>query len=150
MLTLNGKVLQYDREFQVNGVIYPKNWLRNSTLEEKKAIGISETPPPIAFDRQFYTAPGVARNHAKLVVDYVSAIHRRTNDLLSTTDWQVVRAADPSAASHTAVDPAVLARRTTIRTLSNEKEAAVKATTTVEELITYVKSSEYYTWSGIE
>ena len=39
---LNGKRLMIDVPFTSNGVKYPANWLRLTTLEEKKAIGIEE------------------------------------------------------------------------------------------------------------
>ena len=41
-LFLDGKQLSYDRAFTHDGIQYPKNWLRLTTLEEKKAIGITE------------------------------------------------------------------------------------------------------------
>ena len=39
---LDGKRLPVDVPFTSNGVKYPANWLRLTTLEEKKAIGITE------------------------------------------------------------------------------------------------------------
>jgi hypothetical protein len=56
MLTLDGKTLQYDKAFTHNGVQYPKNWLRLTSLEEKQAIGIVETPdvPVASWDQRFY------------------------------------------------------------------------------------------------
>jgi len=41
---LNGKPLSVDVPFTSNGIKYPANWLRLTTLEEKKAIGITEVP----------------------------------------------------------------------------------------------------------
>tara|TARA_R100000742_G_C4269468_1_gene87960 strand:- start:135 stop:275 length:141 start_codon:yes stop_codon:yes gene_type:complete len=41
---LNGKKLPLDIAFTSNGIKYPANWLRLTTLEEKKAIGIEEVP----------------------------------------------------------------------------------------------------------
>ena len=39
---LDGKILPLDRPFTSKGIKYPANWLRLTTLEEKKAIGITE------------------------------------------------------------------------------------------------------------
>ena len=39
---LDGKVLPLDIPFTSRGVKYPATWLRLTTLEEKKAIGITE------------------------------------------------------------------------------------------------------------
>tara|TARA_Y100001963_G_scaffold101690_1_gene139901 strand:- start:119 stop:259 length:141 start_codon:yes stop_codon:yes gene_type:complete len=41
---LDSKTLPIDVPFTSNGVKYPANWLRLTTLEEKKAIGITEVP----------------------------------------------------------------------------------------------------------
>ena len=41
---LDGKTLPVDVPFTSNGIKYPANWLRLTTLEEKKAIGITEEP----------------------------------------------------------------------------------------------------------
>ena len=56
MLQLDGKTLQYDRAFQHNGISYPANWLRLTTLEEKQAIGIVEVADPVTgvWDQRFY------------------------------------------------------------------------------------------------
>ena len=41
---LDGKTLPVDVPFTSNGVKYPATWLRLTTLDEKKAIGIKEVP----------------------------------------------------------------------------------------------------------
>jgi hypothetical protein len=41
---LDGKTLPLDKAFTSRGYKYPANWLRLTTLEEKKAIGITEEP----------------------------------------------------------------------------------------------------------
>ena len=43
---LDGKTLPVDVAFTSNGINYPANWLRLTTLEEKQAIGIVEEPEP--------------------------------------------------------------------------------------------------------
>ena len=45
---LNGKLITPDVPFTHNGVKYPANWLRLTTLEEKQAIGIVEEPETFA------------------------------------------------------------------------------------------------------
>ena len=45
---LNGKLITPDVPFTHNGVKYPANWLRLTTLEEKQAIGTVEEPEPFA------------------------------------------------------------------------------------------------------
>jgi len=56
MFTLNGRTLNPDEGFQHEGTSYPQNWLRLTSLEEKQAIGIVETPDVVApwYDQRFY------------------------------------------------------------------------------------------------
>jgi len=56
MYALNGKTLNPDEGFQHEGTSYPQNWLRLTSLEEKQAIGIVETPDVVApwYDQRFY------------------------------------------------------------------------------------------------
>ena len=41
---LDGVVLKLDLPFKSRGYSYPATWLRLTTLDEKKAIGIKEVP----------------------------------------------------------------------------------------------------------
>ena len=41
---IDGKVIQLDQPFTSRGIKYPATWLRLTTLDEKKAIGIKEVP----------------------------------------------------------------------------------------------------------
>jgi hypothetical protein len=56
MYKLNGRTLNPDEGFQHEGTSYPQNWLRLTSLEEKQAIGIVETPDVVApwYDQRFY------------------------------------------------------------------------------------------------
>ena len=46
---LDGKPIAYDVAFSHNDINYPANWLRLATLDEKKAIGITEVDDPVIF-----------------------------------------------------------------------------------------------------
>ena len=41
---LDGEQLLIDQPFTSRGIKYPATWLRLTTLDEKKAIGIKEVP----------------------------------------------------------------------------------------------------------
>ena len=41
---IDGKTIPLDRPFTSRGIKYPATWLRLTTLDEKKAIGIKEVP----------------------------------------------------------------------------------------------------------
>jgi hypothetical protein len=64
--------------------------------------------------------------------------------MLGATDWMVTRSAEPNGKQ---VPDAVLAERAAIRAKSDEKEAAIEATTSTEELAAYITSSVYSTWA---
>ena len=58
---LNGNYLQVDVPFTVGDINYPSNWLRFSTADEKKAIGITEVDDPKTYDKKFYNQDGSAK-----------------------------------------------------------------------------------------
>jgi hypothetical protein len=58
MFMLNGQPLPIDTPFEADGIQYPANWLRLTTLEEKQAIGITEVPDPESYDSRFYWGVG--------------------------------------------------------------------------------------------
>ena len=68
---LDNKILSTDVAFTSNGINYPANWLRLTTLDEKKAIGISEVANEATYDERFYVSAGVARDLASLKSIYV-------------------------------------------------------------------------------
>jgi hypothetical protein len=144
MLILDGKTLQYDRAFVHDGVQYPSNWLRLTSLEEKQAIGIVEVPdqPQAVWDQRFYWGVDNPKDHAGLVDLWVSNVKQTAGSLLAPSDWYVTR----NAENGSAIPQAVLDRRAEIRTYSNTKETAIQATTTTDELAAYVTSSDFFEW----
>ena len=145
MLKLDNKPLSYDRAFTHSGIQYPANWLRLTSLEEKQAIGITEVAdtPVASWDQRFYWNVDNPKDHAPLVELWVSQARETAGSMLSKTDWYVTRNAETS----TSIPQEVLDRRAEIREYSNIKEAAIKATTTTEELVAYVTSPDYSLWS---
>ena len=144
MLKLDGKTLQYDRAFSHEGISYPANWLRLTTLEEKQAIGIVEVPdqPQAVWDQRFYWGVDNPKDHAGLVDLWVSNVKQTAGSLLAPSDWYVTR----NAENGSAIPQDVLDRRAEIRTYSNIKEAAIEATTSTDELAAYVTSAAFSEW----
>jgi hypothetical protein len=62
--------------------------------------------------------------------NFIAQVKTTAGSLLSATDWKVIRATEGGPA----VDATTTAKRTAIRTKSNELEAAITACTTVEQL----------------
>jgi len=58
---LDGKPLAVDIPFTVGDINYPANWLRLSTAQEKKNLGITEVDDPKTFDGRFYNTDGSAK-----------------------------------------------------------------------------------------
>ena len=144
MLQLNGKTLQYDKAFVHNGMQYPANWLRLTSLEEKQAIGIVEVPnqPQAVWDQRFYRGVDDPKDLDQLKELWTAKVKDTAGKMLASTDWYVVRQAENSAA----VPADVLTRRGEIRTLSNEKETAIAACADVPALAEYVTDSAFNSW----
>ena len=147
MLQLDGKTLRYDKAFTHNGISYPANWLRLTTLEEKQAIGIVEVADPVVegWDQRFYWAVDNPKDLDQLKELWTAKVKDTAGSMLSETDWYVVRQAEGG----TAAPADVLTRRGEIRTLSGEKETAITACTDVPALVEYVTGSEYSRWEPL-
>jgi hypothetical protein len=146
MFILNGSHLAQGTAFTVNDIQYPANWLNLTTLAEKLAIGITEVAEPVRADDRFYwdgnvnnpkaledvteTVDGKEYTTKGLKSNFISQVKTTAGSLLSATDWKVIRAAEGGPA----VDTDTTAKRTAIRTKSNELETAITACTTVEQL----------------
>jgi hypothetical protein len=105
MLQLDGKTLQYDRAFVHDGVQYPSNWLRLTTLEEKQAIGIVEVPdqPQAVWDQRFYWGvdnpkqlEDVTDDDGNTTTGLKTLWKQKQNEiaasLLAPSDWRVIKA----------------------------------------------------------
>ena len=58
---LDGKPLAVDVPFTVGDINYPANWLRFSTAQEKKDLGITEVADAPTYDSRFYWGDGTAK-----------------------------------------------------------------------------------------
>ena len=58
---LDGNPLAVDVAFSHNDINYPANWLRLSTADEKKALGITEIADDPVYDSRFYNGDGTAK-----------------------------------------------------------------------------------------
>ena len=94
MLQLNGKTLQYDRAFTHDGVSYPANWLRLTTLEEKQAIGIVEIidQPEDYWDQRFYWGVDNPKDLDQLKSLWKQKQNDIAGSLLAPSDWRVIKA----------------------------------------------------------
>lgn len=147
MFILDGKPLSPDRAFTHDGIQYPANWLRLSTLEEKEAIGITEVPDPPTYDQRFYWGYDqdgqlIPKDHAQLCEQWVNQTRQTANTLLQPTDWMVVREID----NGTAMSAEWKAWREDVRLVTSAKVLSIGVTTDTAELAAYITGTEYPTW----
>jgi hypothetical protein len=152
MFILDGKPLSPDVAFTATDsdgqlIQFPANWLRLASPEEREAIGITEQPDPAPVDQRFWWDTGIPKDHAQLVEQWVAQTKATAGSMLAPTDWMITRSAEPGGKPASA---AVLAQRAAIRAKSDEKEAAIEATSSTEELAAYITSSAYSSWSEEE
>jgi hypothetical protein len=149
MFVLGSTILSPDRAFThpETGVRYPANWLRLSTLDEKKAIGIRELPDPQQWDQRFYWGYDedgnlIPKDHIQLVEQWTQQTRTTANTLLQPTDWVIIREADNGKAA----DPLLKIWREDIRLATGVKVTAIAATVDTPELAAYITGTEYPVW----
>lgn len=147
MLILNGQPLPYDRAFTHNGMQYPANWLRLSSLEEKQAIGIVERADAPPYDQRFYWGVDNPKQlNDKPILDkdgkdtgevqtglktlWSSKQGEIAASLLSPSDWRVIKAKETGKN----IPAAWKTYRAAVRTACNTRQAEIAAVTTVEAL----------------
>ena len=132
MLQLDGKTLQYDRAFTNNGISYPANWLRLTTLEEKQAIGIVEVADNTqAWDQRFYWGVDNPKDLDQLKTNWKQQQTDIASTLLAPSDWRVVKAAEVTAYS---VESEWLTYRAAVRTACNTRQTEIDACSDVPAL----------------
>jgi len=154
---LDSKTLPVDVAFTSNGINYPANWLRLTTLDEKKAIGITEISDGPTYDQRFYWGVGNAKiladENAKdedgnllkdadgnqvinegLKTTWVRQQKEQAGSLLAKYDWYVTRKAEKG----TAIPSAIATYRDAIRTTCTTRENEINACSDVAALKTLI------------
>ena len=143
---LDGKPLAVDVAFTHADIQYPANWLRLSSADEKKAIGITEIEDPKTYDSRFYWGDGTAKeiDDKKETVDGVevttlgvkSMLKAREKEnagsLLARYDWYVVRKAEKG----TAIPSAISTYRDGVRTACDTIEKEIDSCSDITALVT--------------
>ena len=124
MLQLDGKTLQYDRAFTHNGLSYPANWLRLTTLEEKQAIGIVEVADPVVgvWDKRFYWGVDNPKDLDQLKTRWKQNQNDIASTLLASSDWRVVKA---SEVTDYTVESEWTTYRAAVRTACNTRQTEI-------------------------
>ena len=139
---LDNKILPTDVAFTSNGINYPSNWLRLTTLSEKQAIGISEVADEATYDQRFYTAPDTAKDLAELKTTWVKIQKDWAGTLLAKYDWYVVRKAEKT----TAIPSNVSTYRDAVRTSCTAREGEINGAANVAALKALVDGTSMTAW----
>ncbi|MBR52169.1 hypothetical protein CMK19_00195 [Candidatus Poribacteria bacterium] len=154
---LDGKTLPVDVAFTSNGINYPANWLRLTTLDEKKAIGITEVADPVWYDRRFYWGVDNPKrlvdenakdddgnllkdSDGKQIVNeglktiWVKIQKEQARSNLSSSDWYVTRKSEKG----TEIPSNIQTYRDAIRTTCTTRETEINAVADVAALKTLI------------
>jgi len=149
---LDGKPLAVDVPFTIGDINYPANWLRLSTAQEKKDLGITEVADDPVYDSRFYNGNGTAKalddtkethegvEYTTLGVKSVLKAQEKNiaGSLLAKYDWYVVRKAEKS----TAIPTAITTYRDGIRTACDTREKEIDACADTAALVTLYSNKE--------
>ena len=158
---LDGNPLAVDVAFSHNDINYPANWLRLSTADEKKALGITEVADDPVYDSRFYWGDGTAKKLTDTnevdekgdplldedgnqvvtlgVKSVLKAQEKATaGSLLARYDWYVTRKAETSKAIPTAIKT----YRTAVRTACLTRETEIDNCADTAALVTLYGSTE--------
>ncbi len=131
MFTLNGSPISIDNPFTTeDGVTYPH--LRDPAVREQ--LGIIEVADEPWYDQRFYWGVGNPKDLEQLKAQWIAQTKQTANATLAQTDWMVIRKAERGVD----IPAEVATARAAAIQEANDKEAAITASTTVEELIAAV------------
>jgi len=151
---LDGNPLAVDVAFSHKDIQYPANWLRLSSAQEKKDLGITEVADDPVYDNRFYNGDGSAKalddvdakdqegnlvkdeNGNQVVILGVKSVLKAqekaiAGSLLAKYDWYVVRKAEKS----TAIPSAITTYRDAVRTACDTREKEIDACSDTAALV---------------
>ena len=139
-----------------DGVQHPANWNIWSDPEKKDKGLTWEDEPDTSFDNRFYWSKGVERSLTDILVtdekdekvidpmtgkqmvqeglktQYIAQTKQTANDMLSKTDWYIIRASDDSSL---AVPSDITTKRKAIRDAAKTIEDKINATSKLADFI---------------
>ena len=152
---LDGKPLAVDVPFTHGDIHYPANWLRLSSAQEKKDLGITEVADAPTYDSRFYNGDGSAKalddvnatddngdllkdeNGDQVVILGLKSVLKAqekvtAGTLLAPYDWYVIRKAETSKAIPTTIKT----YRTAVRTACLTRETEIDNCADTAALVT--------------
>jgi hypothetical protein len=142
MFLLDNKTLPLDAPFKHNGIQYPANWLRLTTLAEKQAIGITEVEDTtVQYDDRFYWGVDNPKDLAVLKTLWTATVKQTANSILSQTDWMVIRKAERDVA----IPEATVTYRAGVIAECTRLVTAIAGAADVSALVTVVTAQNWPT-----
>ena len=147
MFLLNGTPLGIDSPFTYNDTQYPSNWLRLASQEERAAIGITEVADAPWYDDRYYWGVDNPKQLEDITVtpedggesyvqkglksQHLAQTKVTSNQLLSATDWMVIRKAERNVD----IPAATVTYRAAVLTECDRLLAAIAAASDVPALM---------------
>ena len=131
MYVLDGKKLRQGRPFSHNGIQYPGNWLNLTSADEKAAIGITWEADPAPYNSKFYISADTPREVADVKPSMLTEQDNAAHNLLSPTDWYVVRKYETS----TAIPVGITSFRTAVRDTCEARKVAINGAADIPALV---------------
>ena len=158
---INGNPLAVDVAFSHNDINYPANWLRLSTAQEKKDLGITEVANDPVYDGRFYNGDGSAKalddvnatdeegnllkdeNGDQVIILGLKSVLKAqekitAGTLLARYDWYVVRKTEKG----TAIPTAITIYRDAVRTACDTREKEIDACSDTAALVILYGTTE--------
>ena len=158
---LDGNPLAVDVAFSHNDINYPANWLRLSTAQEKKDLGITEVANDPVYDGRFYNGDGSAKalddvnatdeegnllkdeNGDQVIILGLKSVLKAqekitAGTLLARYDWYVVRKTEKG----TAIPTAITTYRDAVRTACDTREKEIDACSDTAALVILYGTTE--------
>jgi hypothetical protein len=141
MFILNGKPLALDRAFTApDGTQYPANWLRLSTPAQRYYWGYDTDGnliPKQLEDKVITPEEGESYTQTGLKTLHIQQTKETANSLLKPTDWYVIRQFERNID----VPVGIVSFRTSVISVSEERETLISSVSTVDELKGLYESS---------
>ena len=141
------KTIRVAKPFSLDGRDYNEKWYERMSAADKAALGIQEVVYGQRADERFYwvteqpiavvdgkptiTYTAMPKDLDQLKTQQIAQAKAQANSQLAATDWMVIRKAERGVE----IPGDVMADRAAVLAECAEKEAAIQAATTVEELI---------------
>jgi len=149
--TYNNRVIREGRSWKDDsGVTHPTSWGRWSEAD-KSAAGLVWADGPEPFDSRFYWDAETPKELEDLVATSQKQVTRQAHNILTQTDWVVIRAMELSQD----IPEWVSSYRSRVRQAEAEKLAMLKEAKDFDSFVTMVsnngeESSNFNVWPELE